>query len=780
MSRTDERREQLRAAFSAELDDHIRSLNQLLLRLEHEDTDESRKGTLDALFREAHSLKGAARTMGFVPAGELAHALETSLEAVRTGQTQPAGTWFDAAYRAVDLFEPLCRAILAGEEPPVELAEAIGQLSPDKDGLAHPSRAPDPISARPLETAGEGAPPRQPAATTRPPPPARLSSATGPAQRVPARPEPESMRVAVDKLDALFSKAGELAVSQIRIEQHAQEILDLHQEFNRWGRDWRTLRGFRAQLRRQLGAGGPLDGAASGHLTALLRSTEMAESQYEALEGRLGEIASWLRRDCAQLGLATHAIGDDVMGVRLLTAGTIFGPFERLVRDLTRSTDKLAQLILQGSEIEIDRDILERLKDPLMHLVRNAIDHGIERPEERQASGKPPIGTVRLSVAQQGSTIQIEVSDDGPGLDPARVREVAVAKGLLAPEQAADLDDHAALDLIFLPGLTTRQEVTETSGRGVGLDVVRSVVEALRGSVDVRTAAGQETCFTLHVPLSLATTRVLLVEVGVQVFALPSASVERTGRLKPAQVINLEGRAAISVEGHPVPLVELAHVLDRPARPRDPEQWQPFLILSQADRQLALLVDRLVDEQEIVVKALGWPLRRVPNVAGVTVLGTGQTAVVLNPGDIFRSVLELLSGRAPDGTAEPAAGPPRTMARLLVVDDSLTTRTLERSILEAAGYNVCVAADGREALQVLRDEPVDLVVSDVDMPGLDGFALTEEIRKDQRLRHIPVVLVTGLEAEEHRQRGVAAGADAYLVKQGFDQNHLIATIERLL
>jgi two-component system chemotaxis sensor kinase CheA len=470
--------------------------------------------------------------------------------------------------------------------------------------------------------------------------------------------------------------------------------------------------------------------------------------------------------------------------VRLLSVATIFGPFERMVRDLARVQGKEIHLVLEGSAVEIDRKILEQLRDPLMHLVRNAVDHGIERPNERAARGKPHAGTIRLTALQRGNAVEIAVEDDGAGLDPSRLRQSAIEKGFLSPNEATALDDQAAMELIFQPGLSTSATVTETSGRGVGMDVVRAHVERLNGQIRVSSTPGQGTRLMIRVPLTLATTRAILVEQSGQTFVIPSAMIERSARVQERDLVNLEGRRAVVIDGHPIPIVELADALEQPrtaAGDQSAPHWRPFFVLRQDDRCVALLVDGLLGEQEIVVKRLGWPLRRVRNVGGAAVLGSGQTVAILNPFDLLKTALKLVGGKAKPAAPVSIAAPPAPRQRhVLVVDDSLPTRTLVRSILDAAGYATAVAADGAEALKALRASPIDLVVSDIEMPEVDGFALTAEIRRDEKLRRIPVVLVTSMAAREHRERGVAVGADAYIVKGAFDQGQLLDTVGRLI
>jgi len=355
---------------------------------------------------------------------------------------------------------------------------------------------------------------------------------------------------------------------------------------------------------------------------------------------------------------------------------------------------------------------------------------------------------------------------------------------VLTAERAEQMDEAGLIDLIFSPAFSTRTTVSELSGRGVGMDVVREHVNRLGGDIAVRTTRGVGTCFTITVPLTLATTRVLLVGDGGQTYAVPSSSIERTGRVRAVDMLRLEGRRAMQIDGRAVPVVDLADVLQRSDRntPRpDADEWRPFILLPQGDRAVALLADRLIDETEVVVKALGAPLARVRHVGGAAVLGTGAVVVILNPADLIKAALGDIEAspraRSADAQATHAVASRR---HVLVVDDSVMTRTLERTILEAAGYSVMVATDGVQALELLNDHQIDIIVSDVEMPRMDGLALTSAVRQDERWPHLPIVLVTSLDSREQVERGAAAGADAYIVKGRFDQNDLLNTIGRLL
>jgi two-component system chemotaxis sensor kinase CheA len=429
--------------------------------------------------------------------------------------------------------------------------------------------------------------------------------------------------------------------------------------------------------------------------------------------------------------------------------------------------------------------VLEEIKDPLIHLLRNSVDHGIEPPDQRVAVGKPARGTITLSACQKGNSIVIEVSDDGAGIDVAKVKKSAVKAGLITAEEAHAMNDDEAMRLIFLPGLSTSETITDISGRGVGMDVVRKNVEALQGQVDVDSVLGWGTKVTLTLPLTLATTLELLVQVGGHTYGLPISAVERILRINVSDIASMEGKEAIAVGGEPISLVHLADVLEldsekAQAQEVKADQKIPVVIVSSAKKRVAFVVDAVVGQQESVVKGLGKQLARVRNVAGATILGTGQVIMTLNPTDL------VTSARAVEGRASKLLQAPPTKVEeqrkptILVVDDSLTTRTLEKNILETAGYEVKVANDGAEALSILQAGDCDLVVSDVLMPRMTGLELTEAIKGNPRTKDIPVVLVTSLESREDRERGVEVGADAYIVKSSFDQANLLQTIEQLL
>jgi two-component system chemotaxis sensor kinase CheA len=408
-------------------------------------------------------------------------------------------------------------------------------------------------------------------------------------------------------------------------------------------------------------------------------------------------------------------------------------------------------------------------------LVRNAIDHGIEPPKARAEAGKAPRGRVAVTVAAlEGGRIEIRVEDDGRGIGLARVREAAVRAGLLSSEAAEALTNDGALDLIYRSGLSTSPIITNVSGHGLGLPIVKERVERLGGRIDVQTRAGAGTTITMVVPASIATFRGLLVRAGNQPFLLPLEAVERAIRVTPEDVETVEGREAVRWDGRPLFLARLSGLLALSEAAREPRGKSLCVIVRVGEEWVGLLVEEVSGDREVVVKDLRAPLVRVRNVAGAGLLGTGEVVLILRPTDLLRS-----SQRARRLSAPPPAPEEKRQAAVLVVDDSITTRTMEKNLLEAAGYRVRVAVDGIDAWTVLKSEAFDLVVSDVDMPRMDGFDLTVRIRGDKQLSDLPVILVTALESREDKERGIDVGANAYIVKSSFDQSNLLEIIRRL-
>jgi two-component system chemotaxis sensor kinase CheA len=880
MSLTARIREQLIASFRAELAEHVQTMTDGLLAVEQDRVQGGeRQEILDGVFRAAHSLKGAARAVGVTVIEQLAHALESVLDALQQDTIESTPDLFTACYHALDAIQAVQETYEAGETtPPMQVIEALADMQPFQpaaregretrvaakegklavkgDEVTVPSIPPaprEPESVQPVMAAlpspsSEEAELRAVQAGGEKGSQDMISQKTqGMAQGVASADAPATasgnvagglgsngtIRVTVEKLDALMNQLNELVAAKIRAEQQLAQIRRVQNLASEWQKEWLLVRNVHNRLVRQeksgmlsvhrlksidalrrdvfgvinhdvqdrgfsaqaspIAAGGPGDNGSNGgvlrelgrDISQLLGYFSASQAQLHELNALSGELSRQCASDTMHMGMVIDDLEQEIKRVRMLPLTTITGPFGRMVRDLGRQAGKEAALVIAGGDTELDKQVLEQIKDPLIHLLRNAVDHGVESPEGRERRGKPRVGRITLLAEQLGQNIVIRVSDDGEGLDYDAIRDSIARRGVLDADSLTEADLREA---IFQAGVSSSPIITDISGRGVGLDVVRRNVEALRGTVDVRSMPGQGATFTLTLPLRLASSRGLLVRAGGETFAIPLNNIVKIESYMPHEITSMEGHDTIRYNGAPLTLVPLSDVLELPSLVSPPRGETGggdgilVVIVAAAERRMAFAVDELAGQREMVIKPLGKQLSRIGGIAGATVLGNRRVVLVLNAGDLIklamrgrrRSVLDTLAHTVPPGAEH-------VKRKILVVDDSITTRTLEKNILEAAGYVVRLATDGQEALSDISSAGTpDLIVTDVAMPRMDGFELTERIKQDGNMGHLPVILVTSLDSDEDKARGIEAGADAYIVKSGFDQDNLLETIEQLI
>ena len=512
---------------------------------------------------------------------------------------------------------------------------------------------------------------------------------------------------------------------------------------------------------------------------ATIRSQVAVSDELRSLEVRARALLTAMRAEDKVLRTAVDDLYEEMRRIRMMPAASILEGFPLMVRDLCRETGKEVVWEVIGANLEIDRKVLDLVKDPLIHLVRNAIDHGIEAPDARVAGGKARRGRVSVTIAPaDGGRISVEVADDGRGFAIDAIRDAAVRSRLASAERIAELSDADVAELAYSSGISTSPVITTISGRGRGLAIVRERIERVEGRVSTHSTAGVGTVIRLEFPASIATYHALLVEAGGARFLLPIESVERAFAVPREDAAQALARGLLSDAGKALPFGSLAAILGLPrtAPTEEERRVQPCILVRSAERQGVLLIDEVIGEHEVVIKDLRPPLRRVRNVLATGLLGTGQLVLLLRPLDVLLSIHTRAAG--PE-TPAPAIARPHAL-RILVVDDSITTRTMERNLFEAAGYAVRVAPDGIEAWNMLQTADIDMVVSDVDMPRMDGFELTTRIRAHPKLAELPVVLVTALETREDKERGIRVGANAYVLKSGFNQANLLEIVRRLM
>lgn len=768
----------LMVTFLSELQEHVRALNRDLLALESGPAEVERAERIKDLLRTAHSLKGAARSVDLGLIEEACHRLEDLLAVARDHPASVDPDLFSLLFATADAIEEagvrlgerqdLAGSSLAALLPRLEAAADL-RAAATAEPATSPAPGPSPAPIAEGTDAGPDESERRPSGA--------LPTPTAVEQPTARAAGSGSVRVPAERLDALLMHSGELLVARGRREVRAQELAAIREFVGRWRAEWRGCeKPLRALRRNEDASPASRAGRIGGRLLPRRASVVLGQvdDHLRRLEKDLERLAAATASDGRQLDQVADLVDDAVRRLRMLPFDEACQGLDRLVRDLARAGGKQVELVIEGGQVELDRSILEGLRDPLYHLVRNAVDHGIEPPDRRRAAGKPARGRIVVSAALRGAQVEVVVADDGRGVDLEAVRERARDQRPGEPPDERDL-----ASCIFLPGFTTASQITSVSGRGVGLDVVKSRVESLHGTIDLSFTAGGGTRFALVVPLTLTTLRALLVEAGGQAFAWASTNVHRLVRIGPDDIRRVGGREMLVHGKVPLPLASLAEVLGLPAaESASPGGRRPGLIVAAGERRMAFVVDELVAEQEIVVKGLGARIRRIRNFSGATILPSGRIALVLNAAPLIRAA----TSRTP-GTAT-APGPSRTAPaarkRLLVVDDSMTTRTLEKSILEGAGYEVVTAADGEAGWRLLQEQDVDLVITDIEMPRMDGFELTESIRRSGRSRDLPVILISARSSDRDKARGAEVGANAYIIKSAFDQKDLLESLAQLL
>ena len=730
----------LLSLFRVEAQEHLNAITSGLIELE-KGTGEEQPRIVEAIYREAHSLKGASRSVNLTDIETVCQSFESVFAALKHKGILPSPGLLDVLHQSVDMVGRLIHEEkeltdsdrLKMRNLDQRLESAVEELENEAAEFVTPGKEP---GKREQETA-------------RPFHPAYTSA--------------ETVRISVDKLDSILLQAEELLSIKLASAQHASELRTLRNTFNAWRKDLAKIKpGIRES------------GSKEEKVSEAVSLT--SDPFIKTLESTLTELEKSAEYDHRAFGGMVDNLLDDMKKTLMFPFSSLLDLFPKFVRDLSRDVGKQVTFTVHGGDIEIDRRILEEMKDPLIHLVRNCIDHGIEYPAERERKKKPPYGTICLSIAAKDSSkIEIVVSDDGAGIDTAEIKANAIKKGILSQEEATRLNEEETLTLIFQSGITTSPIITDVSGRGLGLAIVREKVEKLGGGVRLDTKPDQGTIFTITLPLSLATFRGLLVRINDRIFVLPITNVERVLRAKREEIKTVKNRETLPVSGQVLSITRLGDVLELPPS-ENPADIIQVVVLRSAERRMAFLADEILNEQEVLVKTLGRQLSRVRNIAGATVLGNGKVVPFLNVSDLMKSAMKSIS--VPAVTATPDTKIRRNS--ILVVEDSITARTLLKNILNSAGYEVKTAVDGADAFAALKTGEFDLVVSDIQMPRMNGFDLTARIRGDKKLSELPVILVTALETREHRERGIEVGANAYIVKSSFDQSNLLEVIQRLI
>jgi two-component system chemotaxis sensor kinase CheA len=764
----------LLATFQLEADEHLKAISDGLLALESKLSQEARKQTIETIFREAHSLKGAARAVDLQAIESLCQALENVLAAWKQERLQPSPELFDTLHFTVDSI----RSALTSSLDQSQVSLVIQKLENIKQKAAKEASS---TLVEPLETLKPQKQENIASEKLAIPPEHQSISKTTESQESPTVIETfkeKSIRVSLLRMNQVFQEAEEILMIKLIAQK---QVIHLKQLLMRYRLQEKEL------------------GYLIAEVQQLLQHSYQKQSTWEDKKEVTRKLLTFLAQQQHEIKLSTEDLNkliktseqnthfiesiadsllEDMKKVLMQPISTLFETMPHMVRNIARELEKDIQVKFEGGDIEVDRRILEEIKDAVTHLIRNAIDHGIESPEERIKMGKSSFGTIQVIAKESsGNNVELAIMDDGRGMNAKKLKDVAMRQGILSQQEAEEMKDEEAIKLAFHSGVSTSSKVTELSGRGLGLGIVSEKVDKLGGQLSIESKLNQGTTFKLLLPLTLATFRGIHVSVAGQQFIIPTRNVKRVLRIKKEEIKTVTNCQTVTVDHHPVAYVHLADLLGLDRQMQQVNKHQIALLVSGAGTTIAFGVDDVQREQEVLVKSLGKQCKRVKNIMAATVMEGGDVLPILNPLDLIRSAThgktnqDQISGKREEKTSK---------KEILLVEDSITTRLLLKNILELAGYEVKTAVDGWEALEMLQVQKVDLLLTDIEMPRMDGFTLIEKVKKIPFLQEMPIVIVTSRGSIEDRERGIELGAHAYLDKSNFTQQDLINLLKKLL
>lgn len=766
--------------FVDEARDHIKNLNQGLISLEKKPNDTD---ILNGIFRSAHTIKGSSRMMKLIAISDLAHKVEDTLDSLRQHRIEQSKVLFDLLFKAIEKIEAMLDVVEAGNEvpeAPADLCKQLENASAGKLSIPKPPELPvdqsvesppppppqdlkketvsecpiskesssssDDKDIKPIEPHGEDKPIHEPPPDVIPDKP----TSSKPSKQI------DTIRVRSDRLDDLIRLIGEI-VSGYSREKHRLFVLTALER----------------QLKQFVETIGTMVGSPPSEIN-LPQMFQKIQSVYLTLHRFCTEI----KEDLNNKRLIIEDLQDTSLKMRMLPLSTIFDGFQMSVRNLSRSFGKEVELIVEGADTELDKKIIEKIGDPILHMIRNSIDHGIESAEQRIKSGKPPVGTIRLSAEYEGGQVLIKISDDGGGIPIEKIKQKAIKKKLIKESAIQNISESDLINLIFQPGFSTSDIITDISGRGVGMDVVKqNIIDLLKGSIQISTEAGKGTTFYIRLPLTIAIIHVLIILAENMVFAIPANHIEEIIRISCSQIIDVTNRKAIRLRNQLIPIVPLKDILFLPTNHSKTENNSNLiLIVSSGHDKLGLIIDSLISEEDVVVKQLPPLIKHIPFVSGAIIGDNNRLVNVLHIAKIAEAAKEVKIRK----DIAPTPVPEKKNIQILLVEDSYSTREIEKSILESYGYQVTLATDGLEGLEKAQSSQYDLIITDIEMPRMNGFTLTEMLRKEEAYKDVPIILVTSLDKEEDKRRGIQVGANAYIVKGSFDQATLIDSVRNLI
>lgn len=764
------------ATFKIEAKEHIDNIANGLINFEQLESAEEKQRLIEEVYREAHSLKGAARAVNLIDIESICQNFENVLSAFKRKEIDYKPEYFDRMHKAMDLIEKYLDTTT--EEEKIVMFDSINSLANDLSDIAFGMFS-APQSVEETKTTIEPKKEEPVDEIQQPAPAAPLvqKETTAPKKKPSSQKSDETIRITTSKLDSIMLQAEELLSVKLVADEITKILSEQKNSLAVWQKEWGKI--YQDLKRLTKINSEALNEDYLHSVQNIQKFLEWNAEYFSEMKNDISDLSKTSKLNSKNFSGMLTGLLEDMKSILMLPFSNLFDTFPKIVRDLSRDLGKDCMLKINGGNLEVDRRILEEMKDPLIHLIRNNIDHGLETPAVRKKNGKDEKGNILLSVTPvEGGKVEIFLSDDGAGMDIEIIKASAVKKGIISKEEAARLSEVEALNLIFLSEVSTAKVITDVSGRGLGMAIVKEKVEKLGGRIKIETVKGAGTSFRITLPLTLATFRGILFSCSERKFIVSTSSVLQVISVKPSEIKTVENRETVLLNGIPISFVRLSAILQLPALKKiEPEEELVVLVLQSSDQIIGFLIDEILEELEVLVKPFNKQIARLRNFAGATILGDGKIVPILNTTDLLNSAISEAGGAVISSEAKAVS---KVSGKILVVDDSITSRLLLKDILESAGYTVKTSVDGVDAFTTLRTDEFICVVSDVEMPRMNGFELTKKIRTDKKYSEIPIVLVTGLAKKEDREKGIDSGANAYIVKSSFDQSNLIETIERLI
>jgi two-component system chemotaxis sensor kinase CheA len=753
----DEFLKRIQMTFRVEADEHIRNFCSGISALEKNPAAEQASQIIESMFREIHSLKGAARSIGNKETESLCQPLESVFSGLKRKELFINDSFYNIFYKSAEWLKRLISIENKdfNESDRKELRQTIQQLKDLSGSRQSEESIPETKTIKQVYTE-----PAKP--VSHDPDPKQVNSSLA----------YETVRIRLDRIDPLFRQAEELIQTKIALQQRIEELTDIAFEIDGWKQTFNKKKTNRSNTDQ-----------AGWH-----EWIEEIDTRLYRMETLLESSMNHSKRDHHNLSRMVDDHLESMKQILMMPVSTLVEIFPAMVKEIARNQEKDINMFISGADLEIDKRILEELKDPLVHLIRNSIDHGIARKKERLNQNKPEKGIIKLEFAtKDNSRIEISLSDDGDGINTEKLLKAAIKSGIISKENATLLDYQETINLIFQSGLSTSSLITDISGHGLGMSIVKEKVSRLNGTISVETIAGKGTTFRILLPMSLATFRGILVNVDDSQFIIPTLNVDKGLKVRKDQIKTVENQDTILIGDAIVSVVDLKTVIGltdsnikagkETDLSDDSIDYEHIIVLNSSGNSIGFRVDSIENEQQVLVKGLGKLLRRVRNISGATILGNGKVVPVINTYDLLQSAIKFKTRTERQQVEEIR---PSKTGKILVVEDSITSRTMLKNVLETAGYKVITAFDGIDGFTKARTGEFDLIMSDVDMPRMNGFELTARIRSDKNLSQVPVILVTSLETREDQEHGIDAGANAYIVKSSFDQGNLLEAIKKLI